>query len=125
MKPFDLKAAKRGEPVVTRDGWKARIVCFDRKTEWIGGGIVAFIDTGSSELILAYDENGESCYSNSGDNLFMAPKKVERWVVVLKKTQYCANESIAVLDTKDQVDKLIGVCNKDEVLLLQKIEWEE
>jgi hypothetical protein len=29
MKPFDLEAAKRGEPVVNRDKGEARIVCFD------------------------------------------------------------------------------------------------
>lgn len=29
MKPFDLEAAKAGKPVCTRDGIKARIICFD------------------------------------------------------------------------------------------------
>lgn len=31
LKPFDLEAAKQGKPVCTRDGRKARIVCFDLK----------------------------------------------------------------------------------------------
>lgn len=31
MKPFDLEAAKAGKPVCTRDGRKARIICFDAK----------------------------------------------------------------------------------------------
>ena len=31
LKPFNLKAAKEGKPVCTRDGRKARIICFDRK----------------------------------------------------------------------------------------------
>lgn len=31
MKPFDLEAAKNGAPVCTRNGKKARIICFDRK----------------------------------------------------------------------------------------------
>ena len=31
LKPFDLKAAKSGKPVCTRDGRKARIICFDRR----------------------------------------------------------------------------------------------
>ena len=30
LKPFDIKKAKEGYPVYTRDGRKARIVCFDR-----------------------------------------------------------------------------------------------
>ena len=28
--PFDLEAAKQGKPIYTRDGRKARIICFDR-----------------------------------------------------------------------------------------------
>lgn len=31
LKPFDLEAAKQGKPVCTRDGRKARIICFDAK----------------------------------------------------------------------------------------------
>ena len=29
LKPFNLEAAKSGKPVCTRDGRKARIICFD------------------------------------------------------------------------------------------------
>lgn len=29
LKPFDLETAKAGKPVCTRDGRKARIICFD------------------------------------------------------------------------------------------------
>ena len=32
FKPFDLEQAKAGKPVCTRDGRKARIICFDTKT---------------------------------------------------------------------------------------------
>lgn len=31
FKPFDLEQAKAGKPVCTRDGRKARIICFDLK----------------------------------------------------------------------------------------------
>lgn len=31
LKPFDLEAAKAGKPVCTRDGRKARIICWDKK----------------------------------------------------------------------------------------------
>lgn len=30
LKEFDIEAAKAGKPVCTRDGRKARIICFDR-----------------------------------------------------------------------------------------------
>ena len=31
LKEFDLEAAKSGKPICTRDGRKARIICFDKK----------------------------------------------------------------------------------------------
>ena len=31
LKPFDIQKAGEGKPVFTRDGRKARIICFDRK----------------------------------------------------------------------------------------------
>lgn len=32
FKPFNLEQAKAGKPVCTRDGRKARIICFNAKT---------------------------------------------------------------------------------------------
>lgn len=46
MKPFDLEAAKAGKPVCTRDGRKARIICFDRNWEY---PIVALIECENGE----------------------------------------------------------------------------
>ena len=34
LKPFDIQKAREGKPVCTRDGRKARIVCFDRVTNF-------------------------------------------------------------------------------------------
>ena len=31
LKPFDIQKAREGKPVCTRDGRKARIICFDRR----------------------------------------------------------------------------------------------
>lgn len=33
LKPFDIQKAREGKPVCTRDGRKARIICFDCKDE--------------------------------------------------------------------------------------------
>ena len=35
MRPFDLDAAKRGEKVCLRDGTPVRIICFDRKHNFL------------------------------------------------------------------------------------------
>ena len=80
MKPFDLKRALAGDPVVTRDGRKIEFVAHDPKA-------------GAGFRILARRE-GESCASSfytDGKHtdgielpydLFMAPTKREAWVNV-------------------------------------------
>lgn len=53
LKPFDLEAAKAGKPVCTRDGRKARIICFDAKCN---KPIVALIYDCNKETVLQYLE---------------------------------------------------------------------
>ncbi len=58
MKDFDLRAAKRGAAVCTRDGRNARIITFDCK----GCGrkpILALIDMGDWEQSASWTERGE------------------------------------------------------------------
>ena len=43
MIEFNLEAAKAGVPLITRDGHKLRIVCFDRIDEKRHGNIVALM----------------------------------------------------------------------------------
>ena len=43
MKTFNLEEAKKGNPVITRSGQSARIVCFDRVDKKRGGNILALI----------------------------------------------------------------------------------
>ena len=73
LKPFDLEAAKAGKPVYTRDGRKARIICFDLKNEQYP--IVAAIGNDSSETLLCYTLNGEIVKGNykSDKDLMMLP----------------------------------------------------
>ena len=55
LKEFDLEAAKAGKPVCTRDGRKARIICFDAKYD---KPIVALIYDCNKETVLQYLESG-------------------------------------------------------------------
>ena len=50
LKPFDIQKAREGKPVCTRDGRKARIICFDVK--WATHPIIALIEEGEGERIL-------------------------------------------------------------------------
>ena len=88
LKPFDIQKAREGKPVCTRDGRKARIVCFDRKG-YNMFPIVALIMNGDRESdIYTYRPNGT--WDNSGNesdkDLMMLPEKKEGWVNIYKST---------------------------------------
>lgn len=59
LKPFNLDAAKQGKPVCTRDGCKARIICFDRKDNT---PIVALIERVDGIEILQCFYNDGKCF---------------------------------------------------------------
>ena len=90
LKPFSLELAKAGKPVCTRDGRKARIICFDRKDNT---PIVALIDDRDykEEGVNLYDINGKG--SNECFDLMMLPEKKEGWVNVYKNQIHDTPES--------------------------------
>ena len=89
LKPFDLQKAREGKPVCTRDGRKARIICFDRKSHF---PIIALVET----FVKEYNSVREDSYyytidgrainieNESKDDLMMLPEKKEGWVNVYK-----------------------------------------
>lgn len=113
LKPFDIEAARSGKTVCTRDGRKARIICFDRKND--SEPIVALIDNNGYESNLNYNVNGR--YKGDVEHcldLMMLPEKKEGWVNVYKERCY---------ETKEEAlkKKYDGATYVDTV----KIEWEE
>ena len=123
MKPFDLEAAKAGKPVCTRDGRKARIICFDT----INKGnypIIALLEDKGCESIFYYNKDGK-CNVGTERDLMMLPEKKEGWVNVYKsynvgkKTPCIAS----IYPTKEEAKKssVVGLDYVDTV----KIEWEE
>lgn len=87
MKEFNLKEAKSGKPICTRDGRPARIICFDKKDEYYP--IVALIsDFEEHEECLSYNldgrfvHNGHTCY-----DLMMDSEKHERWVNLYRNSK--------------------------------------
>ena len=81
IKPFSLEAAKAGKPVCTRDGRKARIICFDRKDNT---PIIALIERVNHAEILQCVHNDGKCFHDdtSNNDLMMVPEKKEGWVNV-------------------------------------------
>jgi hypothetical protein len=124
LKEFDLEAAKAGKPVCTKDGRKARIICFDRNWEY---PIVALIECeNGEEMISACDKDGKArIYETQGTDLMMLPEKKEGWVNVYKS--YNVGKKIpcmaSIYPTKEEAKKssVVGFDYVDTV----KIEWEE
>lgn len=82
LKPFDFEAAKAGKPVCTRDGRKARIICFDT----INKGnypIIALLEDKGCEAIFYYNKDGK-CNVGTERDLMMLPEKKEGWINIYK-----------------------------------------
>lgn len=82
MKPFNLEAAENDAPVCTRDGKKARIICWDAKGTH---PIIALCDDGGSEEnVICCRLNGH-ILNNGNDHkndLMMATTQHDGWVNV-------------------------------------------
>ena len=87
LKPFDLEAAKLGKPVCTRDGRKARIICFDRISGDDYYKIVACVTAFDEDFeeVLFYGIDGYIVGSQNpkDEDLMMLPEKHEGWVNIL------------------------------------------
>ena len=115
LKPFDLEAAKQGKPVCTRDGRRARIICFDKEKD-IYPLIVLVSDKSGYEIINQYKANG--AHPTIPDNdLMMLYEKKEGWVNVYRSQIY------NTLEKAKEASKI--TCNYDNYLQTIKIEWEE
>lgn len=118
LKPFDFEAAKAGKPVCTRDGRKARIICFDT----INKGnypIIALLEDKGCEDIFYYNKDGK-CNVGTERDLMMLPEKKEGWINIYKDfedTVCCAYL------TKE--DALKNRSIEYGYITTIKIEWEE
>lgn len=87
---FNVEMAKKIQnkeiegKIVTRDGRKARIICFDKGGEQ---PIVALIKNNEEESIDTFFSNGHSISKTNevaGDLMMMLPEKKEGWVNVYR-----------------------------------------
>lgn len=113
MKPFDIETAKAGHPVCTRDGRKARIICFDRKDV---RPIIALIKSDNDgEGVYYYYADGSNLdnYPSAFD-LMMLPEKKEGWAVIRRSDIY---------ENEEQAKE--ALLNSHTAMMLRKITWEE
>lgn len=112
LKEFNLEAAKAGKPVCTRDGRKARIICFDLNNK--NFPIVAIINCDSEENAYQYDIDGICDEHDNNLNLMMSTEKKEGWIIIHKEAIY----------DKETAEKIARETTAN-VIKIQKIEWEE
>ena len=127
MKPFDLKLAKSGHPVCTKNGRDARIICFDRKFETYP--IVALIDNRlGGEDIEYYTINGKYEFEAESEfDLFMTPVKREGWVNIYKEgfETWVDAEIFSTKENAIEYNEISTSVDRENYLTTVKIEWEE
>ena len=121
LKPFDLQKAKAGKPVCTRDGRKARIICFDYVGETGDYPIVALVSYNKGnncyERVLKYTSDG--LFNKYGDykhddDLMMLPEKKEGWAVISRNDIYETEEKAKEV----LLDSRIGVMIRKVEMLM-------
>ena len=127
LKPFDIQKAREGKPVCTRDGRKARIICFDRRGDKYP--IVALLEGCNeehSEVAVTFTNEGlyEIGEKNSND-LMMLPEKKEGWVNVYNRLGVITF-SHNPYDTKEEaLEELKSASGRAYCVDTIKISWEE
>ena len=121
LKLFDIQKAREGKPVCTRDGRKARIICFDWKSDT---SIVALImGDNDREEIHSYYKNGKSVRNQEYScDLMMLPEKKEGWINVYKGGKL---DTDYIYPTKADAVENIFQPMKDNYIDTIKVEWEE
>ena len=129
LKPFDIQKAREGKPVCTREGRKARIICFDRKFYHDGYNypIVAMVNDNDNELVHAYTQDGLLVGNMEGElDLMMLPEKKEGWVNVYRD---CDGANITkddnIYSSKEAAMASAQVIDRDNYVATTIINWEE
>ena len=124
LKPFDLKKAREGKPVCTRDGRKARILCFDRRLFYknVSYPILAVVERSDGEDdVCGYNEKGKVLIEDGAeykDDLMMLPEKKEGWVNLYRY-------STPIYETEEKAISCVGSEKRNEYIDSVKVQWYE
>ena len=127
LKPFDLQKAREGKPVCTRDGRKARIICFDLQSIEKTPIVAAVHVTDKQEVISHYYEDGRQFVDGISElDLMMLPEKKEGWVNVYRD---CDGANITkddnIYSSKDAAIASAQIIDGDNYIATTIIKWEE
>lgn len=125
MKPFDLEKAKAGASVCTRDGSRARIVCFDANNKRFPLVVLIKDSDNSGEYPVLYNKEG-FFFDGEKDHpkdLCMVGEKKEGWINIYEslKERYIG----AVYNSKEAAMRM--KLNKKDITYITtvRVEWEE
>ena len=123
LKPFDIQKAREGKPVCTRDGRKARIICFDQKDIAPIVGLVTGLD-GKESIYAFYKDGRVSSQEERADDLMMLPEKKRGWINIIKTEDggYCCKCEVHS-DYNDAFFENINALDNRGITV--KIEWED
>ena len=126
LKLFDLKAAKAGKSVYTRDGRKVRILCFDANGSRPIVALVTECDD-KEEIPYKYHCDGSyNCQSIPSDNdLMMLPEKKEGWVNIYKSEDANFPAILGCAYVYNTKEEAINNADPDTTIATVKISWEE
>lgn len=125
MKPFDLEKAKAGAPLCTREGFRARIVCFDADNKRFP--LVALIkdSDNSDEYPVCYNKEG-NFFDGEKDHpkdLFMVEEKKEGWINIYKGLEErCIG---MIYNTKEEAMRMKISEKYVTYKATVRVEWEE
>ena len=120
MKPFNLKLAKQGHPVCTRDGRDVRILCFDRMDPQYC--IVALVKNNVFEKLQIYTSNGRLTDDTTYDlDLVMKAEKREGWINIYGRDGINSASMTVYKTRKEAFKNRTENGYKDTI----KIEWEQ
>lgn len=126
MKEFNLELAKKGHPVCTREGYPARIICWDLKDK--DYPIVALIDTYGDEQPSKFTSEGKYSVKleETAYDLLMAPIKHKGYINVLrteKSREYMTG--CQIFEKEDEAKQEAAKISHIEHIATIPIEWEE
>lgn len=125
LKPFDIQKAREGKPVCTRDGRKARIICFDLKDD--NYPLAAAVEGSGKEEILCYTSTGHFYELNQEVDLdlMMLPEKKEGWANIYYEHDAPSHREASWVYDKEEEAIKAGKEHGSCYIATVRIEWEE
>lgn len=124
MKPFNLKEAKAGKPVQTRDGNNVRIICFNRRHR--DSPIVALIENDNGENLYPFNKEGEFHFNAKiphPNDLFMKSEKRQGFINLFGSKSF-VHTGITIYGTEEEAHSAADTYPMIYITIIP-IEWEE